>query len=427
MSASNIARGPVPSPPPFPPTQPPRLPNTSTNHPETVSSTTGNFQPLEESLTPQQFEGRNQETTGEEERQDSENMPNGVLPVETTTATTPLLFRTSTPTQNLAGSSEDLNLTQLETGLTITSSSRTVLPELLSVIDPAVEVSTASFLQPEIDDGSSSCDVPRLPTGEAKVRFLDDSTGAEEAGDTSSQASGPPLYGFVPTGAASKGMGEESSTTTFVHIPDHSQPSTSAAHDPAIPELSGRSRAILKQYFDEDATTISFPLGHRTVAFTEPQIYHLLRILTDETLRMSYETMERMVIGAIKGAPITSVSRTGHFKLQQRAQTPGPGQQEDSSDSSRDASHSGFGTDTSEDVGTGREERELDHFNDSDSSGEMALISQAFKEPCIPTPIARDTLITDSTNEGFESAGRSSLDATLSELRDRPTHAEPCD
>ena len=91
-------------------------------------------------------------------------MPKGVLPVETTTATTPLLFRTSTTTQNLAGSSEELNLTQLETGLTIASSSRTVLPELLSVIDPAIEVSTASFLRPEIDDGSSSCDVPRLPT-----------------------------------------------------------------------------------------------------------------------------------------------------------------------------------------------------------------------------------------------------------------------
>ena len=302
VSAPNIARGLNPSPPPFPPTQPPKLPITSTNHPEMVSSNSGSFQPLEENLAPQQFEGRNEEITGEEERQDSENMPKGVLPVETTTATTPLLFRTSTPTQNLAGSSEELNLTQLETGLTIASSSRTVLPELLSVVDPAVEVSTASFLRPEIDDGSSSCDVPRLPTGEAKVRFLDDSTGAEEAGDTSSQASGPPLYGFVPTGgASSKGMGEESSTTTFAHIPDPLRPSTSAAHDPAIPELSGRSRAILKQYFDEDATTIRFPLGHRPVAFTEPQIYHLLRILTDETLRMSYETMERMVIGAIKG------------------------------------------------------------------------------------------------------------------------------
>ena len=425
VSAPNIARGLVPSPPPFPPTRPLKLSITSTNHPEVISSNNGGFRPLEKSLTPQQSEGQDEETTGGVERQDSVSMPKDVLPVETTTATTSLLFRTSTPTQNLAGTSEELNLSQLEKGLTIASSSRTVLPELLSVVVPAVEVSTPSFLRPEIDDGSSSCDVPRLPTGEAKVRFLDDSTGAEEAGDTSSQACGPPLYGFVPTGTASKGLGEESSTTAFDHIPDSFRPSTSAAHDPAIPELSGRSRAILKQYFDEDATTISFPLGHRTVAFTEPQIYHLLRILTDETLRMSYETMERMVIGAIKGAPITSESRTGHFKLRQRAQTPGPGQQEESSDSSRDASHSGFGTDTSDDAGTGGEERELGLFNDSDSSGEMALISQAFKEPCIPTPIARDTPTADSTNEGFESAGRSSLDATLSELRDRPTQTKP--
>ena len=155
VSAPNIARGLVPSPPPFPPTRPPKLPITSTNHPEVVSSNSGSFQPLEKSVTPQQFEGRNEETT-EEERQDSENMPKGVLPVDTTTATTPLLFRTSTPTQNLAGSSEELNLTQLETGFTIASSSRTVLPELLSVVYPAVEVSTPSFLRPEIDDGSSS-------------------------------------------------------------------------------------------------------------------------------------------------------------------------------------------------------------------------------------------------------------------------------
>ena len=145
VSAPNIVRGLVRSPPPFPPTRPPKLPITSTNPPEVVSSNSGSFQSLEKSLTPQRFEGQNEETTGEEERQDSENMPKGVLPVETTFATTSLLFRTSTPTQNLAGSSEELNLTQLETGLTIASSSRTVLPELLSVVDPAVEVQLPHF------------------------------------------------------------------------------------------------------------------------------------------------------------------------------------------------------------------------------------------------------------------------------------------
>ena len=220
-------------------------------------------------------------------------------------------------------------------------------------------------------------------------------------------------------------MGEESSSEVFAHIPDPSQPSTSAPHDTTIREFSGRGRAILKQYFDEDASTISFPLGHRTVAFTEPQVYHLLRVLTDETLKMSYEAMERMVIGAVKGAPVTSESRTGHFKLQRRAQTPGPGQQENSSDCSQDATHFGFRPDTSEEVSTDREVREMDSFNDSDSSGEMILISQAFKESSGTGPATREAVNINPKNEGFGSAGQSSLDATLSELRDQATPVEP--
>ena len=126
VSAPNIARGLVLSPPPFPPTRPLKLPITSINHPEVISSNNGGFRLLEKSITPQQSEGQDEETTGGEERQDPENMQKGVLPVETTTATTSLLFRT----QNLAGTSEELNLSQLETGLTIASSSRTVLPEI---------------------------------------------------------------------------------------------------------------------------------------------------------------------------------------------------------------------------------------------------------------------------------------------------------
>ena len=78
-------------------------------------------------------------------------------------------------------------------------------------------------------------------------------------------------------------------------------------------ELSGRSRAILKQYFEaEDPYT--FPVGHRTVAFTEPQIYHLLRVLTDEAISMTCTTTEQMVIGAVKGKLATAPSRTGQFK-----------------------------------------------------------------------------------------------------------------
>ena len=151
--------------------------------------------------------------------------------------TTSLLFRNSTPTQDAANTSTEVNLTQLETGLTIAPSSRTVLPELLPVTKPVTEVSAASFLRPETDDDSSSCDTPRLPTAETKVGFLDDSTGAEETGDASSQASG-----FVPVGNVNESTGEESWIETFGHIPDPLQPSTSASHDTRIRELSGRRR-----------------------------------------------------------------------------------------------------------------------------------------------------------------------------------------
>ena len=391
-TSSTVCR-PVPSPTPFPPI---RTHGTSTDSAGRITSTSNtdeNLQPPEEAQpsVPQQ----------------------------------PPLFRTSTPTQDLANTATGLSLTQLETALTVAPSSRTTLPELLPVVTSTNEISAVSFLQTETDDGSSTCDAPRLPTGEIKVRYLDDSTGAEETGDTSSQASGQPLYGFVPISTAGERRGEESSSETFAHFPDPSQPGTSVPHDSAIRELSGRSRAILKQYFDEDASTISFPLGHRTVAFTEPQVYHLLRVLTDETLKMSYETMERMVIGAVKGAPITSESKTGHFKLRRRAQTPGPGQQRDSSDSSQDTSHFGFGTDTSEEASSDKEERGIDSFNDSDSSGEMALISQAFGETSGPGPTTQEIANINPNKEGFESAGQSSLDATLSELRGQSTPPEP--
>ena len=139
-----------------------------------------------------------------------------------------------------------------------------------------------------MDEGFSLCDVPKLPTGVPKVRCLDDGTGTEEAGNTSSQASGNPLYAYLPVGNEAENAGKGSSTDTFAPIPESMRPSTSAAQDSKVSELSGLSRAIFKQYFDEDATTINFLLGHRTVAFTEPQIYHFLRVLTDETLKMSY-------------------------------------------------------------------------------------------------------------------------------------------
>ena len=111
------------------------------------------------------------------------------------------------------------------------------------------------------------------------------------------------------------------------------KPSTSAIKKPAddLPELSRRSRAILMTYFGE-AKAFNLPQEHPTVAFTEPQMYQLLKVMSDETLRMSYRTMEQMVLGAVKGKFAAAASRTDQFRSTARASTPFRAPDTDSSD-----------------------------------------------------------------------------------------------
>ena len=195
-------------------------------------------------------------------------------------------IRTSTPTQGASNVVPEMNLTQLKSGLRVATSSRTTLPELLPAVHPANEIPAVSFLQTETDDSSSVCDVPELPQGETKVRFLDEGTEAEETGDGTSHLSCPELYGFFPVPQNPSSCAEDTLTHAPKNPTTQAGPSVTGLSCPEPRDLSGRSRAILKQYFDEDAATISLPLGHRTVAFTEPQVYHLLRVLTDEILQM---------------------------------------------------------------------------------------------------------------------------------------------
>ena len=421
---SNVIRRPQPSPPPFPPTRPPRSPGSPDSNVDVTAYADEKVLFLEQAQEQEEGQVAKGSEIREQEIEESATEGPSAAGIEPQNST--LFFQTSTPTKNLPSESAGLNLTQLEVGLTIAPSSLTALPELLTTCGTSANVSAASFLQHETDESSSVCDAPKLPTGVTDVIYLDDVTGTEEAGDTSSQASGPALYNFQPVGNVTETAGE-SSVDTSIHRPDIMRPSTStsAGQDSKVRELSGRSRAILKQYFDEDATTINFPLGHRTVAFTEPQVYHLLRVLTDETLKMSYTALEQMVIGAVRGAPVTSSSRTDHFRVRPRAQTPGPGLHSDSEDSSRSENFPESGTDTSAGSSSGQEDRGLDSCNDTDSSGEMALISQAFKEPFRPASTSRKTTQDDPSQAGFESAEQSSLDATLSELRTQTSPAPP--
>ena len=149
---------------------------------------------------------------------------------------------------------------------------------------------------------------PPLPDGEFKVRYLTDPSGDEGATDQSSVIVLVALYGRHPFSHASETEGGDETGSELLVPGTSGQP----------PHLSGRSRAILKEYFDESTST-RVPVGQTTVTFTEPQVYHLLRVLTDETLGRSFSSMERMVNDAVRGKPTVAPSRTAHFYSGRRA------------------------------------------------------------------------------------------------------------
>ena len=148
---------------------------------------------------------------------------------------------------------------------------------------------------------------------------------------------------------------------------------------------------------------------------------------------MSYTTMEKMALGAVRGAPVTAEYRTDHFKIRHRAQTLHPRDFSDVSDGSQSNDDSGPGTDSTGGPNTESEDGAFDSHNETDSSAEMALISRAFKEPNVvgPDPTSQRAVDVNLQSEGQESTGQSSLDATLSELRHQEaprtseTHREP--
>ena len=356
----------MPSPPPFPPLRAPISPSSTDSNVDVTAYAEERDRVYEHAqgfVTTQSIDPASKDSgkTGEPEEpemrevvQSQENTTTNASPI-TLTQTDPLppFIRTSTPTQGASNVVPEMNLTQLESGLRVATSSRTTLPEILPAVHPANETPAVSFLQTETDDSSFVCDVPELPQGE------DDGT---------SHLSCPELYGFLPVPQNASSCVED----TLTHAPNdpttQAGPSTAglSCHEPR--DLSGRSRAILKKYFDEDAAIVSLPLGHRTVAFTEPQVYHLLRVLTNETLQMSYTTMKKMVLGAVRGAPVTAESRTDHFKIRNRAQTPHPRHLSESSDGTRGEHDSGPGTDSTGEHHTESEDGVFDSCNETDSS-----------------------------------------------------------
>ena len=240
----------------------------------------------------------------------------------------------------------------------------------------------------------------------------------EKTAEELSSVTCPSLYGGIP-GLSEFGAetSDQPDLTVLSQPQTEHEPTTSRKAGGQLLELSGRARAILKTYFDE-TNAFRLPPGQTTVAFSEPQVYHLVRFLTDETLRMSYTTIERMILDAVRGSPTIAPSRTGHFKIGEREQTPYRYADSDSSV----AESGGLSTVDSEGQNTTDygELGDSSSFGESDSAEEMTLISAAF-ETSNRGSTAKTTSVpaqTGGVQMSSQETDHSSQDATLSEVRD---------
>ena len=275
--------------------------------------------------------------------------------------------RTSTPVPVAQVGRGDVSSSFLEASLQIAPASRTQLTELLPVQTNDEDVRGEKELSGE-ETSSSLYDAPPLPDGVSVVRYLTDASEGEFP-EQNEDPEVPLLYTGIPQGFESGTEGGDESSSLQIDQPGPSS-STGQTHF-KLHELSGRSRALLKEFF-ETTEAFQLPLGHPTVAFSETQLYHLLKILTNETMSLTYTTMEKMILDALKGEPTTSQPRNDHFRLRTRAQTP----------ARRDSSDSSFGSES------GSEEPEhsasggiLDNVTsceESDGTTKMALISASF-------------------------------------------------
>ena len=245
--------------------------------------------------------------------------------------------RSSTPIPHPERGDIMANLSGLESALHVATTSSSLLPELRLTSDPALQFQEP-FTDPAGEDATSLVqDAPALPIGLPRVRFPPSHSGQDSSAEDTSNFDVFELYGRNPVDMESgTDGGDESDIYTQQQRPEGTRIPGVPIEIDGLPQLSGRSRALLKGYFDE-AEVFRLPAGHPTVAFTESQVYNLLRVLTDETLRMSYSTMERIVLDAVRGTPTVAPSKTDRFRSRDRAQTPARGHEEDSSMSETDS------------------------------------------------------------------------------------------
>ena len=66
---------------------------------------------------------------------------------------------------------------------------------------------------------------------------------------------------------------------------------------PHLRPMNKDSRALLKECFDQNVP-IRLPQGQQTIAFSEEQVYQMLRVMSNETVHASYQMMQGLLISA---------------------------------------------------------------------------------------------------------------------------------
>ena len=328
--------------------------------------------------------------------------------------------RTSTPVPISPGEAHSSSLTSLEAALRITTTAECSLPELVPVTTPLIREHSGTHLSAGEDTASSIYEVPALPGLSTQKILPNELSDAEKTEDEISRLGYHHTRNalFADSESGTEG-GDESGPATEVAFQAEPGASGRATNVP-IQELFGRSRAILKQFFDE-TPPFSLPVGHPTVAFSEPQLYHLLKTLTNETLSQSFTTMEKIVLGAGRGTPTTAESRTDHFRSRHRAQTPHPRVDSDTSEGGTE-SDSYCGPPGRGSSGTSAAEDMSMSYGESDSAAEMASIAESFQKSTAGGSRQRTsaTRIPTRIAEAGTSSEMSCPDETLSAIREAP-------
>ena len=336
------------------------------------------------------------------------------------TSTDPEIRRSSTPIlSEEEDEARDDALSALESAVRVIITSESQLPELRDGTEPELVNVSGAPSRTDEENASSVCDAPALPEGGPQVQFLAGQSEEEKTIEETSQVDPVALYGFNRFNAESETQGGDE-TNTEIQIPGTSEdpiPKCQLSHS-GLPDLSGRSRAILKECFDE-ASPIRLPVGHSTVASTEPQLYHLLRVLTDEKLNRPFSTMERKVIDAVRGFPTVAPSRTAHFQSKGRCQTPMRRAPDDSSGT--ESEEEGTSAMAHQPGSSPEDTGESSYYGKSDSATEIDLITKSFKSVSAPHTKGSDSTQTSSGQQQTEPdmSEFSSQDTTLLEIRER--------